>query len=98
MEGVRPATGIHEFLLGRDSRLAALVERHRDRTMTVVSLSGTEKITRCGTCPKEDSRPCRALRLLALPYAHHPAYQPEWHVAVPESSDGAAGEGWGSGL
>ncbi len=87
---------IHDFLLARDPGLAAEVERHQDRTMTVVSFSGRKTITRCGRCPKEDSRPCRALRALALRYAHHPAYRPEWlitppnAVAVPSQGTGAA--------
>ena len=63
--------------------LRAEVERHNDRTMTVVSLHETWTITRCGVCPKEQARPCTALRLLALPYAQHPAYRPEWRVARP---------------
>jgi hypothetical protein len=61
--------------------LRAEVERHSDRTMTVVSLSGHVSITRCRVCPKEDTRPCTALRVLALPYAQHPAYRPEWGIA-----------------
>ncbi len=69
------------------ARLRAEVERHNDRTMTVVSLNETWTITRCGVCPKEANRPCTALRVLALPYAQHPAYRPEWaveqHAVVP---------------
>lgn len=63
------------------------VERHSDRTMTVVSINKTETLTRCGVCPKEVTRPCMALRLLALPYAQHPAYRPEWRIARPESPE-----------
>src|SRR5436190_7937845 len=57
--------------------LRAEIERHSDRTITVVSMSRIETITRCGVCPKEDTRPCMALRVLALPYAPHPAYRTE---------------------
>lgn len=79
---------IHEFLLGlaksedRDerTRLRAEVERHRLRTMTVVSHLGIETITRCGVCPKEDTQPCTVLRTIALPYAEHPSYQQEWSL------------------
>jgi hypothetical protein len=55
------------------------VERHHDRTMTITSHAGIETMTRCGVCPKSEP-PCIGLRRLALPYAHHPAYRPEWRV------------------
>jgi len=77
---------IHKFLFDRDSSLRVEIERHRDRTMTVVSRGGEEAITRCGTCPWEDVRPCTGLRILALPYAGHPDYQPEWEL-VPEPAE-----------
>jgi hypothetical protein len=70
--------------------LAAEVERHSDRTMTVVSLSGIETITRCGICPKEDTRPCMALRILALPYAEHPGYRSEWSITRPDTAAATA--------
>ena len=88
MTVVPPVLGIHQFLLGQDASLAREVERHRERTMTVVSLMGTESITRCGTCPREESRPCKALRVLALPFAHRPGYRPEWQL-TPATVDGA---------
>lgn len=88
---------IQDFLLSRDVRLTAEVERHSDRTMTVVSLSGTETITRCRICPKEDGRPCSALRRLALPYAEHPAYRPEWRVIAADAENSTVGEGASSG-
>ena len=68
------------------ANLRAEVKRHSDRTMTVVTLSGIETITRCGICPKEDTRPCRALRILAMPYAQHPAYRPEWSITGPDTA------------
>jgi hypothetical protein len=76
---------IQAFLLEHAERadtpaLVAGLERHRDRTMTVVHRNRIETITRCGTCPNEQLRPCRGLRVLALPYAHHPAYRPEWSL------------------
>lgn len=77
---------IQEFLLDRDSSLRIEIEHHRDRTMTVVSLSGEEAITRCGTCPWEDVRPCTGLRILALPFAQHPLYRSEWQL-VPEQPE-----------
>lgn len=53
--------------------------------MTVVFRSGNERsITRCKLCPKEDTRPCLALRVLALPYAQHPLYRPEWRIVQPD--------------
>lgn len=67
--------------------LRAEIERHDDRSMTVVTLKGTETITRCGVCPREDTRPCTALRVLALPYAQHPAYRPEWRIVSPDALD-----------
>ena len=96
MAGTRGLT-IQEFLLryavgadrsghdcaGPDAQRAE-IERHNDRTMTVVTLSGTTTITRCGVCPKEETRPCSALRLMALPFAQHPAYQQEWLLTPPE--------------
>jgi hypothetical protein len=81
---------IQAFLLdhvergGRPALLAELA-RHRDRTMTVVYRERTETITRCGTCPKEQIRPCRRLRALALPYAGQPGYRPEW--GLPDADD-----------
>lgn len=74
---------VHRSASAESGELASFraeVERHNDRTMTILSLSGTETITRCGVCPKEESRPCMALRFLALPYAQHPAYRPEWRI------------------
>jgi len=64
----------------RRTRLRAEIERHNDRTMTVVTLSGTETITRCGICPKTNTAPCIGLRRIAAPYAGHPAFQPEWRI------------------
>jgi hypothetical protein len=76
----RPLTG---------ANLRAEIERHADRTMTVRSSTGSSSgmgaITRCGVCPKEATRPCTALRVLALPYADHPAYRPEWRIAPPDA-------------
>ncbi len=96
MAGTRVLT-IQEFLLryavGADrpdgdsagpDALRAEIERHNDRTMTVVTLSGTTTITRCGVCPKEETRPCTALRVMALPFADHPAYRQEWQLPAPE--------------
>ncbi|MCW2784040.1 MAG: hypothetical protein JWP74_557 [Marmoricola sp.] len=75
----RPSTRHHPP--ARHTELRAEIERHNDHSMTIVSRVGTETITRCGCCPKEDGQPCRALRLLALPYAQHPAYRAEWALA-----------------
>ena len=76
---------IQDFLLahvvGDDaSGVRAEVARHRERTMTVVFRDRVEAFTRCGTCPREPSRPCTALRVLALPYAGNPGYRPEWQL------------------
>lgn len=44
----------------------------------------TEPMILCKSCEpesmwrREKSWPCRTLRLLALPYARHPDYRPEW--------------------
>jgi hypothetical protein len=72
--------------------LRAEVERHSDRTMTVVTLGGTTTITRCGVCPKGEGRPCTALRLMALPFAQHPAYRQEWRLPQPGVQGDAAQE------
>jgi hypothetical protein len=76
--------------------LRSAVAQHRERTMTVVFPGQIEAITRCGICPKEETRPCRALRILALPYAQHPAYRPEWRIAPPVIAKEDAGRGNGA--
>jgi hypothetical protein len=66
-----------------DRRLAHLrreVERHERRTVTVVTGDVVETITRCRSCPGDQGWPCTALRVLAMPYARHPAYREEWQV------------------
>ncbi|WP_227466790.1 DUF6221 family protein [Nocardioides lijunqiniae] len=47
-------------------------------------MDGAESLTRCGACAEEGPAPCTALRTLALPYAAHPGYRPEWQL--PEQS------------
>jgi hypothetical protein len=71
----------------------AEIERHNDRTMTVVFHDRVETITRCGVCPKEATRPCTALRRLAMPYVRHPAYRPEWAVTQPDATGDPDQEG-----
>ena len=66
------------------AKLRAEIERHSDRTMRVVSYKGIETITRCRTCAKDDTRPCLALRVLAVAYGRHPAYRPEWRIPRPD--------------
>ena len=80
---------IQEFLLARtagvgDERLHTEVGRHDERSMTVVFRDRVEVITRCGVCPKEETRPCTVLRVLALPYAGHPDYCSAWGLTAPE--------------
>jgi hypothetical protein len=80
VRGSGPAgSGVAE-LFPTVASLRAEIERHTDRSMTVMSRGGMETITRCAACPKEETRPCMALRVLALPYAEHPGYRPEWRV------------------
>jgi hypothetical protein len=86
--GLRDLT-IQEFLLAYTAGDPAEVERHRERTMNVVSRHGIETITRCTTCPREETRPCTALRILALPYAQHPAYRREWSIDPPSQVPGS---------
>lgn len=62
----------------RQGSLRAEIERHHERTMTVISRRGLETITRCEVCPESETTPCIGLRRLAVPYAQHPAYRPEW--------------------
>jgi hypothetical protein len=88
-------SSIQEFLLARlqdddSDAVRAEVERHRDRTMTVVFRDRVETITRCGTCPKEPERPCTAMRELALPFADHPQFRPEWRVPTLEVAEAPA--------
>jgi hypothetical protein len=64
-------------------KLRAEIERHRERTVTIESRKGARTVARCQVCPREDGRPCMALRVLALPYARHPAYRQEWWVPQP---------------
>jgi hypothetical protein len=68
----------------RLTRLRAEVSRHEARTMTVVSRGSTKTMTRCRSCFGEDAWPCTALRVLAAPYARHPAYRSEWQVSPAE--------------
>lgn len=83
-----PSVNIRAFLLARLAentnvetvRLRAQVERHNDRTMVVVS-GGTrplEYVTRCGTCPKESTTPCRILKKMASEYSSHPDFDSDW--------------------
>ena len=70
-----------------DRRLVQLrheVVRHGARVMRVASRGQMETITRCQCCPREDGWPCTTLRLLAQPYARHPAYRQEWRVLAAE--------------
>ena len=66
--------------------LRAEVVRHRDRTMTVVFRDRIETMTRCEVCRTEDP-PCTALRVLALPFADHPAYRAEWSISSSEGPE-----------
>ena len=61
-------------------RLRAQVERHNDRTMVVQSggKRPLEYVTRCGTCPKESTTPCRILREMASEYSNHPDFDSDW--------------------
>lgn len=64
--------------------LYAQIARHRDRTMVVLTRTGTQTVTRCGTCKREPIQPCLALRRLAQPYADHPAFNPAWGLRPDE--------------
>jgi hypothetical protein len=61
-------------------RLRAQIERHNDRTMVVVSggKRQLEYVTRCGTCPKESTTPCRILKEMASEYSTHPDFDSDW--------------------
>ena len=90
---------IYDFLLGLvvdgdSGTVRAEVERHRERTMTVVFRDRTETITRCATC-REEAHPCTALRVLALRFAEHPAYRPEWRPAPADAAEDAETAGIG---
>lgn len=61
------------------AHLRAQVARHQMRTG--VSRDSGEPTTRCRSCRDEDGWPCTALRVLAEPYARHPAYRSEWRMA-----------------
>ena len=70
--------------------LRAEIERHRERAVTVESRRGVRTIRRCEVCPPDEGRPCKALRVLALPYARHPSYRREWWIAPPVADQGVA--------
>lgn len=83
-----PSVNIKTFLLARLAEntnvdtvcLRAQVERHNDRTMVVVSggKRQLEYVTRCGTCPKESTTPCRILKEMANEYSSHPDFDSDW--------------------
>lgn len=39
----------------------------------------------CARCRQDRVQPCDVLRLLAVPYASHPAYRPEWRPSAPRA-------------
>ena len=39
----------------------------------------------CARCCQDRVQPCDVLRLLAVPYASHPAYRPEWRPSAPRA-------------
>lgn len=59
-------------------RRRTAIHRHHDRSVTVMFAGKAQTISRCGMCAHEVTRPCRALRLLALPDDAHPDYDPAW--------------------
>jgi hypothetical protein len=54
------------------------IHRHHDRSVTVMFAGRAQTISRCGVCAHELTRPCRALKRLALPHASHPDYDAAW--------------------
>jgi hypothetical protein len=77
---------IRTFLLARLSeesrvdgaRSRRAIKLHDDRSMVVTWQHNAETVTRCGTCTKEASRPCTALKLLAAKYEDHPDFEEAW--------------------
>jgi hypothetical protein len=61
-----------------DAKRRIIDEHHRSGVMCPRCSLGTED----GEIVFELD-PCQTLRLIALPYAGHPAYRPEWAPAVP---------------
>jgi hypothetical protein len=58
-----------------------IVEEH-PQTASIRHPVTDNKIYVCATCDSE-ATPCPTLRLLALPYADHPEFKPEWRVSPP---------------
>ena len=86
LDRARERTGRRRARSARNrADLRAEVERHQAQVTTVDSGAGDETVTRCVSCPTDEGWPCTALRVLALPYARHPAYRTEWQVPGPVS-------------
>lgn len=66
-------------------RRRAIIHRHHDQSVTVMSSGAFETVTRCGICIHEFTRPCRALKTLAAPDDAHPDYDLQWQFAAPST-------------
>jgi hypothetical protein len=63
------------------ARRRAVIHRHHDQSVTVMATGEFQTVTRCGICIHEFTRPCRALKTLALPDRAHPDYDRAWDLA-----------------
>lgn len=61
-------------------RRRAVIYRHHERSMTVMSIGKFQTVTRCSVCSGATTRPCTALRCLAQPDHGHPDYDVAWDL------------------
>lgn len=73
---VRHQTGSRPSSL---AHLRAELDRH---TAPQVASHHDSRALACVACCEDTIQPCEVLRLLAVPYASHPAYRPEWRPAA----------------
>lgn len=78
--------GAHAASVESFEHRRAVIHRHHDRSVTVMASGAFETVTRCGICIHEFTRPCRALRTLAVPDDQHPDYDRLWQLAAPGSA------------
>lgn len=79
--------GIREFLLGfvaRDEVRVGSPTVHAPGGQPFVLDLRAELERHDEVCASDEVQPCAVLRLLAAPYASHPAYRPEWRLAPSE--------------
>lgn len=61
------------------------LDRHNAPHDAVRAGHGAKTSPVCPVCREDTIQPCDVLRLLAVPYASHPAYRPEWRPSAPKA-------------